>query len=117
MPTLSIDGTVTFPLAGEATGTPRSFSAELIYTQRAIQDVELVGVQSNIDLMGLIAEAKACYIEVIAGDGQLKINGASQTLDISMDGGFWVWLNPNGGLTALTVSTSADATFRVYLFA
>jgi len=116
MPTLKIDGTISFPLASEATLSSRSYSAELVYTERNVDDLIIVGAQADQDLMGRIADAKACYIEVVAGAGDLKINGATPVLPISSAGGFWVWFNPNGGLTALTVSTSANSTFRVYMF-
>ena len=117
MPTLTIAGTISFPLADEATPPSRNYSAQLIYGQRNIDDVVLVGAQADIDLMGQLTDAKACYIEVVAGAGELKINGATPVLDISVDGGFWIWFNPNGGLTALTVTTTDNASFRVYLFA
>lgn len=115
MPTLQIAGTISFPIADEATLSGRPFAAELIYTQRNIDDIELVGAQVDEDLMGKITDAKACYIEVIAGAGDLKVNGGT-ALAITVDGGFWVWFNPDGGLTALTVDTAADASFRLYMF-
>ncbi len=117
MPTLTIAGTISFPLADEASPPSRDFSAALIYSQRSIDDVVLVGAQSDIDLMGQLTDAKAAYVECIAGEGALKINGATPTIPISVDGGFWIWLNPGGGLTAFSVTTSANASFRVYLFA
>ena len=116
MPTLKIDGTIQFPIASEADLSSRPYSAELIYSERNIDDIVLVGAQADEDLMGKLADAKACYIEVIAGQGDLKVNGATQVQPISSDGGFWVWFNPNGGLTALTVTTSANASFRIYMF-
>lgn len=116
MPTLTIAGTLSFPLAAEASPPSRPFSAQLSYNERNVDDVLLTGAQSDIDLMGRIADAKACYIEVTLGSGDLKVNGATTTLPISTDGGFWVWFNPNGGLTALTVTTTANASFRVYMF-
>jgi hypothetical protein len=116
MPTLSIAGTISFPLGTEASPPSRAYSAQLVYTERNVDDVVLVGAQADVDLMGRIADAKACYIEVEAGAGDLKVNGAAVVLPISEDGGFWVWFNPNGGLTALTVTTAANATFRVYMF-
>ncbi len=81
-----------------------------------MSDVKLTGPQTDIDLMGHIADAKACYIEVISGSGDLKINGATETLEITATGGFWVWFSPGGGLTTLTVTTSANAVFRRYMF-
>jgi hypothetical protein len=78
--------------------------------------VVLVGAQADIDLMGRITDARACFSEVITGDGDLKINGATPVLPISANGGFWIWFNPNGGLSALTVTTTANASFRVYMF-
>lgn len=67
--------------------------------------------------MGLIADAKACYIEVVSGGGTLKVNGAVQVEPLDSIGGFWVYFNANGGLTALTVTTTGAASFRRYLFA
>lgn len=116
MPTLTIAGTLSFPMGAEATPPSRSFSASLIYTQKSTDDVVIVGAQTDENLMGRITSAKACYIEVVAGAGDLKINGATEILPVDVDGGFWVWFNPNGGLTSLTVTTAADATFRVYMF-
>lgn len=116
MPTIKIAGTISFPIADEAELSSRPYSSELIYTERNIDDVVIVGAQADVSLMGQIADAKACYIEVVAGSGDLKINGATQVLGIHVDGGFWVWFNPNGGLTALTVTTTANATFRSYMF-
>jgi hypothetical protein len=88
----------------------------LIYTKKEVSDVEIAGAQADVDLMGLIADAKACYIEVTAGEGDLKVNGAATALPISSTGGYWVWFSPDGGLTTLTVTTAADAKFRRYLF-
>lgn len=117
MPTLQIDGTISFPLAAEANPSSRPFSASVVYTERNVDDVVIVGAQVDQDLMGRITDAKACYIECVEGDGDLKVNGATPVINISVDGGYWVWLNPNGGLTALTVTTSGNSTFRVYMFA
>jgi len=116
MPTLTIAGTISFPMGAEATPPSRPFSASLIYTQKNTDDVVIVGAQADQDLMGRITDAKACYIEVIAGAGDLKINAAAPVLSVSVDGGFWIWFNPNGGLTSLTVTTAADSTFRLYMF-
>lgn len=116
MPTLTIAGTISFPMGAEATPPSRPFSASLIYTQKNTDDVVIVGAQVDQNLMGRIVNAKACYLEVELGGGDLKINGAAVVLPVSVDGGFWIWFNPNGGLTALTVTTTADAKFRVYMF-
>lgn len=116
MATLKIAGTISFPLGEEATLPSRSYSAELIYAERNVDDINLVGAQADVDLMGRMTDAKACYIEVESGSGQLKVNGAATTVPISADGGFWVWFNPNGGLTSLTVTTTATSKFRMYMF-
>jgi len=117
MSTLTIAGTISFPLAGEASPPSTPFSTQLIYNERNIDDVVLVGAQADVDLMGLMTDAKACFIEGVSGTGAFKINGATPTLDISSSGGFWIWLNPNGGLTSLTVTTTTNASFRIYMFA
>lgn len=116
MPNLTLSGTLAFPLGTEPTPPSRSFTASLVYTQRNVDDVTITGAQVDQDLMGRISNAKACYLEVEVGSGDLKINGAATTLPVSVDGGFWVWFNPNGGLTSLTVTTTATAKFRLYMF-
>jgi hypothetical protein len=116
MATLKIDGTISFPLGEEANPPSRPYSAELIYAEKNVDDISLVGAQADVDLMGRIADAKACYVEVESGGGELKVNGAVTTLPISADGGFWIWFNPNGGLTSLTVTTTATSKFRMYMF-
>lgn len=116
MATLKIDGTISFPLGDEANAPSRPYSAELIYAEKNVDDIALVGAQVDVDLMGRITDAKACYIEVEAGGGDLKVNGATQVVAISADGGFWIWFNPNGGLTQLTISTAATSKFRMYMF-
>ena len=116
MPTLKIEGTISFPLAAEAELSSRPYAAELVYSERNVDDIVIVGAQADQDLMGRIADAKACYLEVISGAGDLKVNGATPVLPVDSSGGFWVWFNPNGGLTALTVTTADNAEFRVYMF-
>ena len=117
MATLTIAGTLSFPVAEEASPPSRAFSAQLIYAERNIEDVVLGSALSDQDLMGRITDAKACYIECLIGAGDLKINGATEVLALTVDGGFWIWFNPDGGLTQLTVTTAAAAKFRTYLFA
>lgn len=117
MPTLTLAGTMSFPLGGEATPPTRPFSAQLVYTERQVNDVTLEGgEEGSVDLMGQMGEAKACYIEVISGGCDLLINGAEETIPVSEDGGFWVWFNPNGGLTDLQAAAEALTKLRVYLF-
>lgn len=116
MATLTIDGTISFPLANEGNPPSRPFNAQLVYAEKNVDDIVISGAQADVDLMGQISDAKACYIEVDQGAGDLKINGSAVTLPITADGGFWVWFNPNGGLNALTVTTTANAKFRLYMF-
>jgi len=113
---MKIEGTLSFPLASEASLPSRPFSAELIYSERNVDDISIVGAQVDVDLMGRITNAKACFIEVESGVGDIKINAAAQVLEISAAAGFWIWFNPAGGLTALTVTTTAAAKFRLYMF-
>lgn len=116
MPTLTIAGTIAFSLGEEATPPSRPYSASLIYTEKVDNEVVITGAQADVDLMGLITDAKAAFIEMEAGEGDLKINAAVPVLALHVDGGFWVWFNPNGGLTALSITTTADAKLRAYLF-
>lgn len=117
MPTVTIEGTIAFPLGEEATPPSRPFSASLVYSEKSDDEVKITGAQADVDLLGNIADAKAAYVEAIIGDGNLKVNGSTPVIPVDTAGGFWIWFNPGGGLTALTVTTTANATFRVYLFA
>src|SRR3990172_6236753 len=117
MPTLTISGTIAFPLGAEATPPSRTFSSQLIYTQRSIEDFVLPDDATDVSLLGTIADAKACYLEAVLGGGDLTVNAADNPLPISADGGFWVWFNPNGGLTALTITVTVVTRLRAYVFA
>ena len=116
MPSMKIEGTISFPLADEANLTGRPFEVSLVYTERNIDDVVISGAQVDQDLMGRITDAKAVFIEADAGSGELKVNGADETIQVDDSGGFWVWVNLAGGLTSLTVTTTGDARFRLYMF-
>jgi len=117
MPTLTIAGTVQFPLASEANPPSTSFSSSVNYTERNVDDVDFSGAVNDIDLMGRITDAKACFIQMLIGEGTLKINGSTDETPVATSGnGFWVWVNPVGGLTALTITTAAAARVRVFMF-
>jgi hypothetical protein len=118
MATVTIAGTISFPLAGEANPPARAFQATLAnYEEKSDADVVIAGAQEDQSLMGRIANAKFCYIECIEGGGALKVNGSTPTIPLSAAGGHWSWFNPTGGLTALTITTTGDTTLRVYMFA
>lgn len=117
MPTLTIQGTISFPLGAEATPPSRTFKYELVYTEKADHDFLFTGAEVGVDLMGHIADAKAVYVEVLSGEIVLNINGATEDLAMSADGGQWIYGNPNGGLTALTATSTDDARLRAYIFA
>lgn len=116
MPTIQVDGTIKFPLAAEADLSSRPFSSSLVYTERSVVDHVFSGAVADIDIMGLITDAKASFVEMIAGQVDLKINGATPILPLTSGSGFWLWFNPNGGLTGLTATTAAAASLRLYLF-
>lgn len=117
MPTLTIQGTIAFPLGAEATPPSRPFKYELVYSEKLVQDFVFTGAEVGVDLMGHIGDAKAAYLEVVAGSVEIFINGAEESIELSVDGGQWIWGNPNGGLTILSATTADDARMRVYLFA
>lgn len=73
------------------------------------------GAQTDLDVMGNVADAKACFIERIAGDGEFTINAGDQPVTLGASS-LWLWFNPAGGLTSLTLTTPGDAIFQVYLF-
>jgi len=117
MPTLKIVTTLTFPVASEASPVAAPpFEFELVYTQKNVDDVVFGGVTTDADLMGRITDAKACFVQCLAGAGDLKVNGSTPTIPLKAGTGFWAFANPDGGLTDLTVSTADAASFRLYMF-
>jgi len=116
MPTLTVSGTISFPIAAESTPPSRSFSFTLNYTKKVTKDLELTGAQVDVDLLDGIADAKAVYVECLVGSGTLEANAATAGSDVTAGNGFYAWFNPDGGLTTFTVTTGADATFRYYIF-
>ena len=116
MATVTIAGTLSFPLGDEATARSRTFGAALEYNQKNVFDV-LVADGSRIDLLGEMSDVMACFVECTLGEGDLEINGASELHPLTVDDGFWVWFNPDGGLDSLEIHGSMDSAFRVYLFA
>jgi len=117
MATLTISGTIAFPLANEASPPSRSFTASLVYTEKVTKDLVITGAQSDVSLLDGIADAKVAWVECVSGTGTIKDNGAATGVVIKAGTGWYSWFNPDGGLTALTVTTTADATFRIYAFA
>ncbi|KKM05631.1 hypothetical protein LCGC14_1752110 [marine sediment metagenome] len=116
MPTLTISGTIAFPLAAESTPPSRTYSYTLVYTEKSTKDLTVTGIQADVDLLNGITDAKAVFVECLTGDGTIEVNSAVLGVDIAAAGGWFQWANPAGGLTELTVTTTADATFRVYVF-
>ncbi|RKX67324.1 MAG: hypothetical protein DRP42_00570 [Tenericutes bacterium] len=117
MATLTDSGTLAFPLANESTPPSRTYSFELVYTEKFVTDLVLTGAQVDEDVMGGIADAKAIFVECLTGDGTIEVNAATAGVAIAAAGGWFSWYNAAGGLTACTITTDDDASFRIYLFA
>jgi hypothetical protein len=117
MATLTISGTISFPVGGEANPPSRPFSFVLNYEEKNTDDVKFTVAATDVSLLGRIADAKACFVECLTGGGDLKVNGATEEQPLKAGQGFWCWCNPEGGLTSLTVSTAGAASFRIYSFA
>ena len=116
MPTLTVTETISFALAAEGTppSTGRTFT--LVYTEKVTRDLVVTGAQVDVDLLNGIADAKAVFVECLTGAGTIEVNGATAGVDLKAAVGWFEWLNSDGGLTALTVTTTADASFRLYIF-
>lgn len=117
MATFTDTGTLAFPLADESDPPSRSYSFTLNYTEKSVKDLVLVGAQADQDLLNGISDAKAVWIECLTGAGTIEVNGAAAGVALKAGSGFFSWYNPDGGLTTCTVTTTADASFRVYVFA
>lgn len=74
------------------------------------------GAVVDQSVMGAFTDAKAALVECVSGGGTVKANGGNGLdLKAGVVPGFR-WVNPDGGLDTLTISTAGAARFRVYLF-
>lgn len=116
MPTLTVTESLAFSLADEGTPPSTSRTFVLVYTEKVTKDLVIAGAQADVDLLNGIADAKAVFIECLTGTGTIEVNAAVLGVDLKAAVGWFEWLNSDGGLTTLTVTTTADASFRLYIF-
>lgn len=115
---LKVTTTLQFPLGDESDPKVTSpITVTINYDQKVPADVKITGSQSNVNLLGLITNAKAAFVQCTSGAGDLKANASSTSVPLKAGQGWWAWFNPDGGLTALTISTTDSARFRTFIFA
>lgn len=115
MATLTYQGTLSFPLGDEASPPSTPFSFSLVYTQRNVDDLVFGGAVTDEDIMGKVVDAKAVYMECLTGGGSFKMNTGG-AVPLKPGSGSMCWFNPDGGLTVLTLTTTAASSFRLYMF-
>lgn len=114
---MTIAGTIQFPLASEANPPSTPFSASLNYTERNVDDIDFSTPPTGESLMGSITDAKACFVQMLVGDGTITVNGTTDATPVQTSGnGFWTWFNTGGGLTQLEFTSGAAARVRVFMF-
>jgi len=76
----------------------------------------ITGAVTDQDLLdGTVTSAKVVLVSADLGEGVIKMNGGTG-VPVNSAGGWLCFANPNGGVTTLSVTTTDDAKFKVFLF-
>lgn len=119
--TVNIEGKISFQIGdSQADRNPEiNFAIEnLVYGPMSTHHLEYPATVTDEDiLLGTIVDAKVLFIRSTHHGGILKINGSTGVpIDPQPSGGWLVFANPGGGITALTLTTTDAAKFELMLF-
>lgn len=90
---------------------------DMAYTQKTIFDLVYDDAVADKDIFqGSMTDAKIVMIRSSHHGGDLKIN-AGEAIPIAEASGWMSIINPAGGITSLTITTTDAASFEVWIFA
>jgi len=90
--------------------------ADLGFDHESVKHLEYGGPVTDEDIFnGTVTNAKVLIITSTLQGGDVKINN-SDAIPIAPDEGWFLYVNPNGGITSLTLTTTAAAEFKVMTF-
>ena len=120
----NITGKIAFILGAHANDkNPEiNFKMEnLAYGPLGVHHLEWGSAVTDEDILyGTITDAKVVFIRSYQGGGIVKVNGGTgiqiDPPPTDEDGGWFIFANPSGGITSLTVTTTGAAKFEAMLF-
>lgn len=116
--TLDLTSVYSFTVGGPNDRTPEITLAlaDMAFDHESVKHLDFGGPVTDQDIFnGTMTTAKVVVISSSLQGGDIKINGSS-AIPIAPDEGWFLYANPNGGITSLTVTTSAAAKFKVMMF-
>lgn len=117
-----LTATATLTTVDDVTGeqSSESWTDTFTYTQKVCFEKVYSGAVADDPVdFGTINSAKAVFIEVGGGQSavDVKFNGNATPIAINDGDGGYMWVNRNGGITQMNVTTTAAATVKVVVFA
>lgn len=116
--TLDISVEASFDVGGAEDRRPMINTAleAMAFDHESVMHVNIAGAVTDQDMLeGSVTSAKAVLVYSDLGSGLVKMNGGSG-VPVSSAGGWLCFACPDGGVTTLSVTTTADAKFKVFLF-
>lgn len=120
MANVTIQASLSYPHYATGTAATLSFALTQAYTAMGGAEFDFTGAETDTAVpFGSITSAKVLVAWCDTTGCTMKINGATQTIPVAGGDsqGFLLWCNPDGGVTAITVSTAGAAKVSVKLFA
>ncbi len=117
--TLTIAGTLEFSV-GEGTEDRAPIVnfgiTEMAFDRESIKHLDYAGVVTDEDIFNAgMTAAKGFMISSSFHGGDIRINGGT-AIPIAEGAGWIQYINPDGGITSLTVTTTDAAKFTLYMF-
>ena len=116
--TINLEAKYDFTVGGPEDRTPEITMtlADLDFDHESVKHLDFGGPVTDEDIFnGTVTSAKVIIISSSLQGGDIKIN-ASSAIPIAEGAGWLMFVNPNGGITSLTVTTTAAAKFKVMSF-
>jgi len=89
---------------------------DMAYTQKTVFDLVYASLVTNQSILqGSLTNAKVVMIRSSHHGGDLKVNTGT-AIPIAEGQGWMSLINPSGGITALTLTTTDAARFEVWIF-
>jgi len=116
--TLTFTGEMSWPLEDGKQAAKANVSISLAYTSSISTEKVFSGTVTDEAVALPMASAKFMMIRAKTEDISFKVNGGDQPIILKGDAGFFLVYNPDGAITALTVTVATSpASLEFYAFA
>jgi hypothetical protein len=116
--TLDLQTVYSFTVGGPNDRTPEITLAleAMAFDHESVKHLDYGGPVTDEDIFnGTLTSAKVVIITSTLEGGFVKVNN-SDAIPIKANEGWFLYANPDGGLTSLTLTTAAAAKFKVMAF-